>query len=139
MELGIHFVHFRIEHDVFLAEDGDKFAQFVGQSLMPILNPFNPHSVVMMDNASIHIGKVSDLIEQQAGARLCFLPPYLPDLNPCESVFSQIKSMMKDSQGICLIITKSFTSNAICNCDNSRLQWSYFTLRIHVTIKNEKC
>lgn len=76
----------------------------VEQSLLPILNPFNyvnPLSVVIMDNASIHhVDEVSNLIEQQAGARLCFLPPYSPDLNPCEGVFSQSKSLMKDSHDL---------------------------------------
>lgn len=94
-------------HDVYLSEgtvDGTKFANFIEQSLLPILNPFNfvnQLSVVIMDNASIHhVDKISDLIERQAGARLFFLPPYSPDLNPCEGVFSQIKSMMKDSRDL---------------------------------------
>ncbi len=48
-----------------------------------------------MDNASIHHTEgVTDLIETQAGARLIFLPPYSPDLNPAEEVFSQVKSVM---------------------------------------------
>ena len=67
---------------------------------MFILNPFNgvnQHSVVIMDHASIHhVDTVQDLIER-AGARLIFLPPYLPDLNPVEGVFSQGKSMMKEN------------------------------------------
>ena len=51
-----------------------------------------------MDNASIHhVEEVTDLIETQAGDRLIFLPPYLPDLMPVEGVFSQLKSLMKAS------------------------------------------
>jgi transposase len=50
-----------------------------------------------MDNASIHhVEDVQDLIEG-VGARLLFLPPYSPDLNPVEGVFSQIKSIMKEN------------------------------------------
>ena len=49
-----------------------------------------------MDNASIHhVEGVRQLIEDQVGAQLLFLPPYSPDLNPLEEVFSQIKSIMK--------------------------------------------
>ena len=70
-------------------------------SLLPILMSFdniNPRSVVIMDNASIHhVQEVSNLIETQAGARLHYLPPYLPDLNPAEGVFSQIKCIMKQN------------------------------------------
>ena len=91
-------------HDVYLAEgtmNGDRFATFVRNCLLPVLMPFNglnPRSVVIMDNASIHhIEEVTDLIETQAGARLIFLPPYSPDLMPVEGVFSQLKSLMKAS------------------------------------------
>ena len=93
-------------HDVFIAEgtmNGERFTTFVRNVLLPHLNvnPFNgvnPRSVVIMDNASIHhVDQVVDLIERQAGAKLCFLPPYSPDLNPAEGVFSQIKSIMKQN------------------------------------------
>ena len=91
-------------HDVYITEgtvDGEKFTDFIRKSLLPILFPFkivNPYSVVIMDNASIHhVDKVQDLIENQAGAKLCYLPPYSPDLMPAEGVFSQIKSIMKEN------------------------------------------
>ncbi len=44
-----------------------------------------------MDNASVHhVDEVVGLIEGQAGVKLS------PDLNPCEGVFSQVKSLMKE-------------------------------------------
>ena len=89
-------------HNVYLREgtmDGNQFAHFVQNCLLPVLQPFNginTKSVVVLDNASIHhVEKVQDLIETQAGSKLCFLPPYSPDLNPAEGVFSQVKSIMK--------------------------------------------
>ena len=65
--------------------DGEKFTDFIRKSLLLILFPFNnvnPYSVVIMDNAfSIHhVDEVQDLIENQAGAKLCYLPPYSLDL-----------------------------------------------------------
>ena len=67
--------------DVTLAEgnvNGEVFTDFVKDSLVPILQPFNccnPNSIVVMDNASIHhIAEVADLI-LQTGALLRFLPP----------------------------------------------------------------
>ena len=81
--------------------NGERFSEFVRDVLLPHLNPFNginPRSVVIMDNASIHhVDEVVDLIETQVGARVCFLPPYSPDLNPVEGVFSQVKSIMKQN------------------------------------------
>ena len=92
-------------HDVYLAKgnvNGDKFIKFVKESLLPVLQSFNgvnSHSIVIMDNASIHhVEEVSNLIEGQAGTKLCYLPPYSPDLNPVEGVFSQVKSMMKENR-----------------------------------------
>jgi transposase len=89
--------------DVYLAEgnvDGEKFEQFVEESLLPVLMPFNavnPRSIVVMDNASVHhVQPVIDLIENQAQAKLIFLPPYSPDLNPAEEVFSKVKYVMKE-------------------------------------------
>lgn len=89
--------------DVFLAEgnvDGERFEGFIKDSLLPILQPFNcsnPNSIVVMDNATIHhVAGVADLI-LQTGALLRFLPPYSPDLNPTEQVFSKVKTIMKDN------------------------------------------
>ena len=91
-------------HDVYLAEDsvnGEKFEHFLRECLLPILMPFNginPRSVVVMDNATIHhIETVVDLIENQSHAKLILLPPYSPDLNPTEEVFSKVKYIMKEN------------------------------------------
>ena len=94
-------------HDVYLAEgtvNGARFEEFITNTLLPILQPFNwinANSVVIMDNAAIHhVEGVADLIENQAGARLIYLPPYSPDLNPLEEVFSQVKSIMKQNDSL---------------------------------------
>ena len=70
--------------------NGERFEEFLRTTVLPIIQPFNwtnHHSVIVMDNASIHHTQgVINLIENQAGARLVFLPPYSPDLNPAEEV-----------------------------------------------------
>ena len=53
-----------------------------------------------MDNASIHHVDVSELIENQGGAHLHFLPPYSPDLNPKEGVFGQVKTILKENDSL---------------------------------------
>jgi hypothetical protein len=54
-----------------------------------------------MDNASIHhTEQVVDMIENQLKARLLFLPPYSPDLNPAEEVFSKVKTIMKQNDSL---------------------------------------
>ena len=78
--------------------NGDCFVKFVRNCLLPVLQPFNgvnSRSVVILDNASIHhVEQVEDLT---AGSKLIYLPPYSPDLNPVEGVFSQIKSIIKSN------------------------------------------
>lgn len=113
--------------------DGDYFVRFLRNCLLPILQPFNwlnKRSVVVLDNASIHhVQEVRDLIETQAGSKICYLPPYSPDLNPAEGVFSQIKNIMKSNNQLfqaCLapralismafsMITKQDCIGHICN------------------------
>ena len=84
-------------HDVYVTKgevNGEEFTHFVGSCLLPVLKSFNylnSHSIVIMDNASIHhIQDVIDLIEVLTGAEVC---SYLhtPDLIPAEGVFSQVK------------------------------------------------
>ena len=58
-------------------------------------NGSNPHSVVIMDNASIHhIDGIVDMITS-IGALVIFLPPYSPDYNPIEEAFSKVKTLIK--------------------------------------------
>ena len=71
--------------------DGNTFYNFVQTNLLPHLMPYNginPHSVVIMDNCSIHhIPEVVKSI-QDVGALAHFLPPYSLDFNPFEETFS---------------------------------------------------
>lgn len=93
-------------HDVYLLEgtvNGERFAKFMRECLLQVLKPFNgsnPRSIVVMDNASIHhVQDVIDLIEL-AQAKVIFLPPYSPDLNPVETVFCKVKSIMKANDAL---------------------------------------
>ena len=63
---------------------GDTFYSFVQTHLIPHLLPFdgkNPHSVVVMDNCSIHHVQQVITSIQDVGALVHFLPPYSPDFN----------------------------------------------------------
>ena len=48
----------------------------------------------------MHVDVISDIILNQVGARLLFLPPYSPDLNPMEEVFSKVKGIMKKNSSL---------------------------------------
>ena len=101
---GIHDVQF-VEGSV----NGKKSEEFVTETLIPILNPFdgtNPRSIVIMDNCSIHhVDPVIHLIETVAQAKVIFLSPYSPDLMPLEKVFNQVKSIIKANDGLFQVCT----------------------------------
>jgi transposase len=74
------------------AVNGDSFVSFVRHVLGPQLKPGD---IVVMDNLSSHKrAEVGGLIEY-AGAELLYLPPYSPDLNPIENIFSKIKQRLR--------------------------------------------
>lgn len=74
------------------AVNGDVFEAFVEQVLVPELRAGD---VVIMDNLSSHKRhRVRELIEEP-GARLVFLPPYSPDLNPIEMIFAKVKQLLR--------------------------------------------
>ena len=77
--------------------NGDRFYDFLRGTLIPMMQPFNgtnAHSVMIMDNCSVHhVSEVKDLL-QSAGIAFLFLPPYSPDLNPIEEAFSSVKKIL---------------------------------------------
>lgn len=83
--------------------DGELFYNFAQTSLLPHLMPFNgtnPHSIVVMDNCSIHHVDETVKMIQEVGALVLFLPPYSPDYNPIEEaskVKLQLRSMDKEA------------------------------------------
>lgn len=58
---------------------------------MPTLSPGD---VVIMDNLSSHKKAAVCAAIRSVGARLLFLPPYSPDLNPIEHVFAKLKHLL---------------------------------------------
>ena len=78
--------------------DGGTFYDFVQTSLLHHLMPFdgyNPHSVVILDNCSIHHMEETVRMIEEIGAIVHFLPPYSPDFNPIEEAFSKVKATLK--------------------------------------------
>ena len=87
---------------------GEVFYNFVQTHLLPHLMPYNginPHSVVILDNCSIHhIPEVKRSISE-VGALALFLPPYSPDLNPIEELFSKVKNTLKSVEADMVHVT----------------------------------
>ena len=77
------------------AMDGELFLAWVEQGLGPCLEGGD---VVIMDNLATHkVAGVRDVIEAR-GARLEYLPPYSPDFNPIEPMWSKVKQGLKSRE-----------------------------------------
>jgi len=72
--------------------NGQSFTAYVEQFLVPTLSPGD---VVIMDNLGSHKGAAVRKAIRAAGAKLIFLPPYSPDLNPIEQVFAKLKLLLR--------------------------------------------
>jgi transposase len=75
--------------------NGESFLRYVEQFLVPTLKPGD---IVIMDNLGSHKGEAVRTAIKAAGARLLFLPPYSPDLNPIEQVFSKLKHLLRKAK-----------------------------------------
>jgi len=75
--------------------NGEGFRAYVEQILLPTLKP---NDIVIIDNLGSHKGGSVRAAIRSAGARLLFLPPYSPDLNPIEQVFAKMKTLLRKAQ-----------------------------------------
>jgi len=77
------------------AINGEVFLAYVQQQLVPTLRKGD---IVVMDNLSSHkVAGVKEAIES-VGAKVIYLPPYSPDFNPIEMVFSKLKTLIRKAK-----------------------------------------
>lgn len=74
--------------------NGQCLRAYVEQQLVPVLEPGD---IIVMDNLGSHKSLIRQMI-RAAGARLWYLPPYSPDLNPIEQAFAKVKHWMRQAQ-----------------------------------------
>jgi transposase len=110
------------------AINGDLFHAFVEQVLVAQLRPGD---IVVLDNLSSHKRHDTRKLIEAAGAQVMFLPPYSPDLNPIEMIFSKVKQLLRSlacrtrdalwnaMQGVLDRVTSSDASNCFKHCGYS--------------------
>lgn len=75
--------------------NGQRFLAYVEQILVPTLSAGD---VVVMDNLGSHKSPAIRRAIRSVGAKLFFLPPYSPDLNPIEQVFAKLKALLRKAE-----------------------------------------
>lgn len=72
--------------------DGPVFREYVRAVLVPSLFPGD---IVVMDNLRTHYDPEALRLIEACGASVKFLPPYSPDFNPIEKMWSKIKNRLR--------------------------------------------
>ena len=70
----------------------EHFKHYLKDILLPHLNG---NSVLVMDNMKSHHAKAVKNLLDSSGIRYTYLPPYSPDLNPIEKLWSKVKSLLR--------------------------------------------
>ena len=127
--------------------DGSNFFDFLRGKLIPEMQPFDgesKHSILIVDNCSIHhVQEVKDLL-RDAGILYFFLLPYSPDLNPVEELFSYIKYYLKEHDlvlqsmtSMVPVLNAAFNSVTAQQCngwiEHASLLYIYFTFEYIIT------
>lgn len=88
--------------------NSEVFLNYVQKVLAPTLEQGD---LVICDNLSSHKSPAVKKALQLVGADITYLPPYSPDMNPIEMVFSKIKAYLRGNPSNCIErITKNLAS-----------------------------
>lgn len=90
--------------------DGAAFAVWCEHVLAPTLVPGD---IVVMDNLSVHKNGRGRRAIEAAGAEIWDLPPYSPDLNPIEKMWSKVKALLRKAEArapeaLCQAVAEAF-------------------------------
>lgn len=84
--------------------NSDIFFTYIYENLRQALNPFPmPRSIVIIDNARIHLYQPFINLLKILNVRLHYLPPYAPFLNVIELMFNIVKMHLKKYRYFCYI------------------------------------
>lgn len=70
----------------------DIFNLWIEECLCPELKQWD---VVVLDNASFHKSDRTRILIEKRGAKLLYLPPYSPDMNPIENYWAILKAYVR--------------------------------------------
>lgn len=110
--------------------NGEMFLAWVRQGLAPTLQQGD---LVILDNLATH--KIRGIVEaiEAVGARLLYLPPYSPDFNPIETMWSKIKQILRSEaprteSELLLAAKAAFQAISVADCEGFFFSVKYATL-----------
>lgn len=105
----------------------DKFIDYLKNVLAPTLDK---NDIVIMDNMRTHHAKDVQKVVKELKMNVIFLPPYSPDFNPIEKMWSKIKSILRKLRSHTLTelsesIKQAFSKITVSDC------YGWFSSCIH--------
>lgn len=96
----------------------ERFAEYLEKTLLPTLSR---DDIIIMDNMRSHHAKAVRQILDASGIRYLYLPPYSPDLNPIEKMWSKIKAYLRKEKvrivsGLPDAVEKAFSTVTPSDC-----------------------
>jgi len=73
--------------------NGNVFSYFIKEFLLEFLTP---QKVLILDNATAHKNQEALQWIESQGARVLYLPPYSPEMNPIEYCWARVKQTLRD-------------------------------------------
>lgn len=77
------------------ATDGDTFAAYLEQVLLPVLRERKPEAVLVMDNLRPHKTPQVQAVLDRSGFPYRYLPSYSPDFSPIEPGWAKMKAYLR--------------------------------------------
>lgn len=74
---------------------GERFVAYLKENLLPTLKP---NDIIVMDNLRSHHVKEVEKTIRAADMLPLYLPPYSPDLNPIEKLWSKVKAIFANGR-----------------------------------------
>ena len=113
------------------AMDEAAFLAYLEQDLIPALAS---DDVVVMDNLSTHKTKAVESALSAAGRRFLYLPPYSPDYNPIENMWSKAKAAIRRTgartlNGLMYAMAEALDSVTLQDCNGYFKNAGYFISR----------
>jgi len=70
----------------------ERFAEYLKTKLLPTLSE---EDIIVMDNMRSHHAKAVKQLLDSSKVTYLYLPPYSPDLNPIEKMWSKLKAFLR--------------------------------------------
>ena len=106
-------------HHLQRRNDNGKLIEYLEKNLLPTLD--KEKDVLIMDNMRTHHANAVQVVLAPSGVKVLFMPPYSPDLNPIERLWSKMKAILRHEKRriadeLSDAVARAFSSISVDDC-----------------------